>query len=104
MENIFWTGFSDSERHSIIDQVQNTVSKYGYIVDFTLFSDISLSITIEIEELRIDKLYEDLKNIIGIQEFASLNSTSAKERIVYLHITFTKGTGNLKIEVPAVPG
>ena len=59
---------------------------------------------IEIEEFKIDKLHGDLKKIIGVQEFEYLNSISTKERTVYLNITFTKGTGNLKIELPAVPG
>jgi phage-related tail protein len=104
MENIFLTGFSDDERHSAINKIQNTVSKYGDIADFHLFSDISLSLAIEIEEYKIDKLLEELRKIIGIQKSEYLNSISTKERTVYLNITFTKGTGNLKIEVPSVPG
>ena len=104
MENIFWTGFSDDERHSAINKIQNTISKYGDIVDFRLFSDISLSMVIEIKEFSIDKLHDELKKIIGVQEFKKLNSISTKERTIYLNISFSKGTGNLKIEVPAVPG
>ncbi len=104
MKNIFWTGFSDDERHIAINKIQNTVSKYGDIVDFHLFSDISLSMAIEIEELKIDKLYEALSKVIGLEQAESLNSTSTKERKLYLNITFAKGTGNLKIEVPTIPG
>jgi len=104
MENIFWTAFSNNERHSEIDKIKNVVSKFGDIVDFKFFSDLSLNVKIEIEELKIDDLYENLKNIIGIDKFEYLNSTSQKERTVYLNITFIKGTGNLSIEVPSVPG
>jgi len=104
MKNIFWTGFSGEERQSAIHEIQNTISKYGSIVDFHLFSDITLSITIEIAESKIDQLYEDLMEIVGLDEFEYLNSTSKDERTIYFHITFAKGTGNLKIEVPAVPG
>jgi tRNA U38,U39,U40 pseudouridine synthase TruA len=104
MENIFWTGFSYEERHSAISKIQNVVSKYGYIIDFHQFSDISISVVIEVNEFKIDKLHADLKKIIGLKDFESLYSTSAKERMVYLNITFPKGTGNHKIEVPAVPG
>ena len=100
MKNIFWTGFSHDERHHAISKV----SKYGDVVDFHIFSDISLSMTIEIEEFKIDNLYDDLTKIILVQKFEYLNSISKKEIIVYLNITFAKGTGNLKLEVPPVPG
>jgi len=41
---------------------------------------------------------------MGIDKFENLNSITKKERTVYLNITFNKGTGNIKIEVPSVPG
>ena len=104
MENIFWIGFSNDERHSVISNISRVISKFGDVVDVHLFSDISLSMTIEIEELKTDKLYDELSQIIGLQKFKYLNSNSKKERTVYLNITFSKGTGNLKIEVPSVPG
>jgi len=104
MEKFFWAGFSNDERHAAINKIQRVISRYGDVVDFHLFSDISLSMTIEIEEFKIDKLYDELTEIIGIQKPEYLNSISKKERTVYLNITFAKGTGNLKIEVPSVPG
>ncbi len=104
MENIFLTGFSDDERHSAISKIQSVVSKYGDVVDVRLFSDISLNMTIEIEEFKIDKLYDELTKIIGVQKLDYLNSISKKERTVYLNISFAKGGSNLKIEIPNVPG
>jgi hypothetical protein len=104
MDNIFWTGFSDNERHSAINKIQSVVSKYGDVVDVHFFSDISLSMTIEIEELKIDKLYDELTKIMGVQKSEFLNSISKKERTIYLNITFSKGKGDLRIEVPSVPG
>lgn len=104
MENIFWTGYSNNERHSSISTIENVVSKYGDIVDFKFFSDISLTMAIEIEEFKINKLYNELANTIRLDKFENLNSVSKKERKVYLNITFTKGTGNLTIEVANVPG
>ena len=104
MENIFWEGFSNDERFSAMNKIQNVISKYGDVVDVHLFSDISLNMTIEIEELKIDKLYDELNKIIGVQRHRYLNLISKKERTIYLNITFIKGTGNLKIETPSVPG
>ena len=104
MEHIFWTGFSNDERHAAITKIQQVVSMYGDIIDVHLFSDLSLSMTIEIEEFKVDRLYDELTREISMQKWESLNSISKKERTLYLSITFTKGKGNLKIDVPAVPG
>jgi hypothetical protein len=104
MGNIFLKAYSNDERHSVISQIQSVISKYGHVVDFMLFSDISLTIKIEIEEFKVDKLYDDLNENLKIDKFEYLNSVSQKERTIYLNITFNKGTGNLIIEVPGVPG
>ena len=104
MEHIFWTGYSNEDRQSSMQTIKNVVAKYGDIVDFKLFSDISLSMVIEIEEFKIDKLYDELADHIGIDKFEYLNSNFKKERTVYLNVSFSKGTGNLMIEVPSVPG
>lgn len=84
--------------------IQGVVAKYGDIVDINLFSDISLTMRIEIDEFKIDRLYDELSAIMGMDKFEKLNSISKKERTVYLNISFTRGTGNLRIEVPSVPG
>ena len=104
MENIFWTGYSNEERHASITTIKTVIATHGDIVDFKLFSDISLTMTIEVAELNIDKLYNELAVTISMDKFDYLHSTSKKERTVYLNITFFKGTGDLRIETPAVPG
>jgi len=104
MEIIFWKGYSNNERLSSINTIKEVVARYGDIVDYKLFSDVSLTVVIEIEEFNVDKLYDELAQNIGMDKFEYLHSTARKERTAYLNITFTKGTGNLIIEVPAVPG
>lgn len=79
MEKIFWTGFSNEERHFAIGKIRSVISKYGDVVDVHLFSDISLSMTLEIEELKIDKLYNDLAKIIGIHKHDYINSISKRK-------------------------
>jgi hypothetical protein len=104
MINIFWTGYSNDERHTSINNINSVVARYGELVDFKLFSDISITMKIEIEECKIDDLYVELAAIVGMDTFEKLHSMSAKERTIYLNITFKKATGNLVIEVPAVQG
>ncbi len=76
MQPIFWTGYSQQERHIAIHQIQKAISNYGDIVDFHLFSDVSLSLTIEIKEKNIKPLHEELSNMIGINDYKTIISNS----------------------------
>ncbi|HEU4497072.1 MAG TPA: hypothetical protein VFR70_08490 [Flavobacterium sp.] len=104
MKNIFWKGYSNEERHLAIDKVQNIVSSYGSIIGFKLFSDISLTVVIEIEESEIDRLYGLLSDNLKMDRHEYLNSDSSRERTLYLNITFAIGTGDRRNEVSSVPG
>jgi len=104
MKHTFWTAYSNKNRILTISEIEKMVSVYGYITDFKQYSDISIMIKIEIEELKIDNLYNDLSKYINLDNIEQLSSSSNKERIIYLNITFTTGTGDVRIEVPAIPG
>jgi len=88
MGNIFLTGYCKDERHKAINEIQQLVALYGDIIDFKFFSDISLSMVIEIKEFKIDELYDDLRNKLGMNKFEYMNSISQKERTVCLNISF----------------
>jgi hypothetical protein len=75
MGKIYWTGICSRERNEAISAISTIINRHGCFTDFKLFSDVSLGMVIEVEE-----------------------------RIVLLNVTFTRGTGNLEREVPAVPG
>jgi len=104
MNTIFWTGYCNNERMIAINEIEKIINNYGYITDFKQFSDISLSIKIELEELNIDKLYSALKHYISINDFEKIKSSSNRERLIFLNVNFVKGKGDLRIEVPANPG
>ena len=104
MKNFFWSGYCSKERIVAIKGIEEIITAFGFITDFKLFSDIAISIQIETEELKIDKLYTALSEYISLNEFEKVYSFSSNECLVSLNITFTKGTGNLKIEIPSVPG
>jgi hypothetical protein len=104
MKNIFWTAYCNKERINAINDIEKIISNYGYIIDFKEFSDISLSLTLEVKELNIDKLFMDLKSYMSLNNFEKINSFSNKDVLIFLNITFIMGTGDLRIEIPAVPG
>jgi hypothetical protein len=104
MQSIFWTGYCHHDRVAAIGEIEQIVSKYGFITDFKQFSDLSISIRMEVTETHIDSLMANLSHYIAIDEAEFASSTSSAERVVFLNITFTGGTGHLKHEIPSVPG
>lgn len=101
---IYWTGICNESRNAGLNHIKDCIDTYGFIVDHHLFSDISIGLRIEIEENKVKKLHEALGRILSMSEFTEKTSDSTSERTVMLNITFTHATGDLKVEVPNVPG
>ncbi|MCU0448651.1 MAG: hypothetical protein MUC97_02245 [Bernardetiaceae bacterium] len=104
MQNIFWTGYSPRQRHLAINEMQQTIARHGDLVDFQSFSDLSITVKIEIEERKVDLLYRELAQQMGMADFPGLSSQATRERVIFLNVSFAAGQGNLKTEIPEVPG
>ena len=104
MKNIFWSGYSNEERHAAITTIQHLVLKYGSITDFTAFTDIALTFIIETEASKVNALYDELKTNLSMDSYDHAHTPLKKETTIFLNVTFSKGTGDLRIEAPAVPG
>lgn len=104
MKRVFWTGICNESRITGISRIQDSINKYGFILDYKFFSDISVSMVIESEERNVEKLYQELTKSISISNFEEFTSELNNPCTILLNITFTKDTGSLRIEVPAVPG
>ena len=103
-QHLYWKGFCKEERSIAIHHIEHIVAKYGYILDFHMFSDMEINLKIEIAENHLDALHRDLKGLLKLDDQGDVFFDSDQERILYINITFTKGTGDLRIEVPSVPG
>ena len=107
MNKLNWQIFSTQERNKAIDELKGIISKNdGYILNFNLFSDLALSLTIEIEENKILNLYAEINKSMKVLEAKPdhLDPNSEKEWWVLMNVSFSKGKGNLKVEIPNVPG
>lgn len=102
MKKLYWTGISYDERVKAISEISSTIDKYATILNFQRFSDISLNLVLEIEEYKLHSLYDELCRLIAIDKNDHVHSNSKTTTIVFLNITFAKGTGNLIIEVPNI--
>lgn len=103
MKALFWKAYTSLNRHQAIDLLKSVISKYGSILDFKSFSDIDLSLEISINEDRLMGLLDSLKAHFTI-EAPIFSANSNQERLLYINITFNQSTGNLTVEIPAVPG
>ena len=105
---IKWQASSERDRMTIIEEVKEAISSSnGYILNFNMFSNLALSLSIEIEPKDINGLHQTLSNVLDKITFLEPNtivSRSKKEQLILLNISFMAATGNLKIETPAVPG
>jgi len=106
-QSINWQIFSSNDRNTVIEQLKTVISDNdGCIINSNMFSDLALSLSIEIEEKNILKLHKTLTNIAQVSAFDStvINPQSTKEWVLYLNVSFSGGKGDLKREVAAVPG
>ena len=101
-----WPASTNGDRYQEIEKVKMLISQHdGSIVHFNLFSDLALSLCIEIEEKRTAGLHEDLKDFLAISEIETkLDSNSIREWWVFMNISFAKGSGKLIKGIPYVPG
>ena len=102
-----WQCYSNSERNEAIEGLKDKIAlSGGYIINFNMFSDMALSLTIEIEAKDISALYHELKAELNITEELkeNLDVNSNKEWWILLNLSFGKGEGRLTTEIPNVPG
>ena len=102
-----WNIYTSKDRIYAIDVIKKNISSSdGYIISSNFFSDIALSLTLEIEERNIEKLHNAISSEMNISELEEnkFDHDSEKEWWVFVNITFSKGTGDLEISIPEVPG
>ncbi len=104
MKRYYWSGICASDRIKAIDDITFTADRYATILNFQRFSDISLSLILETGEGRLTDLLLSLRNIMLLDTGDKNWSDSETVCIVLLNITFTKGSGDLKLDVPNIPG
>lgn len=104
MEKQYWQGYCNLDRTTGISQIQDCINKFGSIEDFKFFSDISISFVVEIESTKIEMLYTELGKILELEKEDKTSFSVSNTTKVLLNITFTKGKGNMRNEVIAVPG
>ncbi|MCC6817403.1 MAG: hypothetical protein IT245_00730 [Bacteroidia bacterium] len=101
--SLFWSAVGHGNRVSVISDCEKIINDLGFIIEFKKFSDLALSLQIDIQADRILILYNALKKVLNLDPFDT-NEINEHIKTVFLNISFADGHGDLRIEVPDVPG
>ena len=107
LKKLNWEAIATDERNKVIEAVKDAISTHdGYIMNFNMYSDLGLSLSIEIEENNIVGLYKALSTILKMSDFKDdhIKLKSKKECLLLLYVSFIQGKGSLKKTIPQVPG
>jgi len=104
--------YTDEERHRAITRLRELIADAGgWIVDFQLFSNLALSVIIEITFADLKRLLETLEECnVQLSDqsrstVVALSLESPVEEIrVLINLAFSQGDGELRQHLPAVPG
>ncbi len=106
-KKLFWEAVSNEERNHVINQIKDIIStNNAYIINFTMFSDLALGLSIGVEENNIYELHRSLCEILTVSDliFENRHKNGEEEWLISMNVSFGKGEGALKVVVPEVPG
>jgi hypothetical protein len=102
MIKLNWTGVCHDERTAGISKLEQAINRHGFIINHKMFSDVSISLMIEVPANKINALYDELSREVALSAFDRIDTESDKDSIVFLSIDFAKATGNMRIAVPDI--
>ncbi|CCH52847.1 hypothetical protein BN8_01881 [Fibrisoma limi BUZ 3] len=104
MKRFYWVGYCEEDRLKATPQIARVINKHGALINTNFFSDLATSFVIEVPADQIQALYAGLQEYMQLENIGPLPASGPYECTVLLNLSFAKGSGNLKVEVPSVPG
>lgn len=101
---LHWTGYSHESSHVLLFQAEEAIRPFGFITDIQPYSDLALSLKIEVQCELIQPLFQALGAIMKIEAAENEPQPAEGETVIMLSIRFSSGSGNKRHEIPAVPG
>lgn len=84
--------------------LEQTIARFGYVVNDQPFSDLSLVLTREVSATNLQPLQEALAEVLQLDEEPMLPAEPAAACVVFMHVNLSRNSGSLTHSVPAVPG
>ncbi len=104
MKRLYWNAVCRDDRIKAISHISVIASRYGTILDFKKFSDLEMSLLVEVEPSRMAAMHAELSKVMALGGDPPGHPDAASDILVFVHIAFTRGKGDLALEVPDVPG
>ena len=102
LPHCYLTAICNANRTEAISYIEERIQKHGTLLDFNLFSDLSLALVMEIPGEQISVLIQELKTMLQFDKNPEISQNNLYQ--LYLNITFTQGKGELRHSIPEVPG
>lgn len=102
-----WQAFTSVSRIEAIDHIKEVINlNGGAILHFNMFSDLALSLIIEVNENDIMKMHTALRSTVNISEKMpeDISEDSNSSWTIFMNVSFGNEKGNLKSSIPTVPG
>lgn len=90
MHRRFWNISGKGKNYEILSKVEKCANKYGYVVDFKKFSETEFCIIVEVEEHKIEIMFQALKKIVDIEKYNEIFLRRKTEDEVYLNVTVSE--------------
>lgn len=83
MRKHYWSGVCRKPRIPAIDEITHTVDAYGIILNATRFSDVSLSLMVEIPAGKTSDLYARLNQLMRMDGFDGQDDAAEGDSLVF---------------------
>ncbi len=100
MKRHYWTAICTEERLKAMADLTRIIDQYATILNFQRFSDVSLSLLLELEAKKVSELQAALRQVMLLDGDEVAATTSVADCLVFLNVTFAQGKGNLEVEMP----
>ncbi len=100
MKRHYWTAICTEERLKAMADLTRIIDQYATILNFQRFSDVSLSLVLELEANKVSELQLALRQVLLLEGEDVAPTKAAVDCLVLMNVTFARGKGNLEVEMP----
>ena len=100
MKRHYWTAICTEERLKAMADLTRIIDQYATILNFQRFSDVSLSLVLELEANKVSELQIALRQVLLLEGEDVAPTNTTKDCLVLMNVTFARGKGNLEVEMP----
>ncbi len=104
MRKVYWTAYARGDHYRATQRVLDRTSAWGVLSQVNRYSDLMVSVVVEIMDERLGQLLAALEEVVEVEQVEDQVVGPDHPCLLYLNVRMQDGTGDLSIETPAVPG